>query len=120
MDVKKLIKLFGVLIVICSLISAGITYAIVNDNYKAKNRSEEGLKKEFDSLMVVIAVKNREVNEIRRNFDSVVYVLYNQGREIDSLIRNKEVQKAENEKRYHSIYSMSDGKLNRILSSKLK
>ena len=120
MKTNTLIKLFVGLIVVCSLISAGITFAIVDNHYKLKYRSDDALRKEFDSLMIVIAVKNSEVNEVRYAFDSVVSVSASQGRELDSLLKNKEVQKAENEKKYHSVGSMSDDKLNHILSGKLK
>lgn len=120
MKINTLIKLFAGITVVLSLLVAGITFAIVNKHYKLKYRSDEALRKEFDSLMIVVAIRSNEVKQIRLAFDSVSAVSANQGKEIDSLIKNKELQKAENEKKYHSIGSIPDDKLNRILSGKLK
>lgn len=119
MKTKTLIKLFIGLIFICSLISSCITYVVLNNQYKNKYRSDETLKKEFDSLMIVIDIKSREAKEIRYAYDSVVYVSANQSKEIDSLIKNKNVQKSKNEKKYRNIANLTDDKQDSILSSKL-
>lgn len=120
MKTGTLIKLFLGLSVVLCLISAGITFAIVSSVYNAKYSTDEELRKEFDSLMIVLSIKDKEVKQIRYAYDSIIFVSANQSREIDSLIKAKEIQKNKNEKKYRNIANLPDDKLNSILSGKLK
>ena len=119
MKLNMQMKIMAGFILLCSIMSAGITFVITNHHYAIKYGSETTLRKDFDSLMLIVAFKKGELKGVRCAFDSVVSISKRQSEVLDSLLINKEFKKAQNEKKYRSIGSMSDDTLNSILSNKL-